>query len=132
MIYIKKGVTNKVVLTLTEKSTLTSPYYLFIFENEFDLEENPIPFTTADQSFSTNRYNLFEITESDSGEVDGGIDIPLKLVIGQYKYSIYESEIETLDINDTTGQVIESGRMVVVSEDIIDGEIPLGGYDNLY
>lgn len=132
MIYIKKGVTNKVVLTLTEKSTLTSPYYLFIFENEFDLEENPIPFTTADQSFSTNRYNLFEITESDSGEVDGGIDIPLKLVIGQYKYSIYESEIETLDINDTTGQVIESGRMVVVSEDIIDGEIPLGGYDNFY
>lgn len=132
MIYIKKGVTNKVVLTLTEKSTLTSPYYLFIFENEFDLEENPIPFTTADQSFSTNRYNLFEITESDSGAVDGGIDIPLKLIIGQYKYSIYESEIETLDINDTTGQVIESGRMVVVSEDIIDGEIPLGGYDNLY
>ena len=132
MIYIKKGVTNKVVLTLTEKSTLTSPYYLFIFENEFDLKENPIPFTTTDQSFSTNRYNLFEITESDSGEVDGGIDIPLKLVIGQYKYSIYESEIETLDINDTTGQVIESGRMVVVSDDIIDGEIPLGGYDNLY
>ena len=132
MIYIKKGVTNKVVLTLTEKSTLTSPYYLFIFENEFDLEENPIPFTTTDQSFSINRYNLFEITESDSGVVDGGIDIPLKLIIGQYKYSIYESEIETLDINDTTGQVIESGRMVVVSEDIIDGEIPLGGYDNLY
>ena len=132
MIYIKKGVTNKVVLTLTEKSTLTSPYYLFIFENEFDLEENPIPFTTTDLSFSTNRYNLFEITESDSGEVDGGIDIPLKLVIGQYKYSIYESEFETLDISDTTGQVIESGRMVVVSDDIIDGEIPLGGYDNLY
>lgn len=127
-----KGVTNKVVLTLTEKSKLNSPYYLFIFENEFDLETNPIPFTTSDISFSTNRYNLFEITESDSGEEDGGIDVPLKLIIGQYKYSIYESEIETLDINDTTGQIIESGRMVVVSEDIIDGEIPLGGYDNLY
>ena len=127
-----KGVTNKVVLTLTEKSKLNSPYYLFIFENEFDLETNPIPFTTSDISFSTNRYNLFEITESDSGEEDGGIDVPLKLIIGQYKYSIYESEIETLDINDTTGQIIESGRMVVVSDDIINGEIPLGGYDNLY
>jgi hypothetical protein len=131
MIYIKKGVTNKVVLTLSEKSTLTSPYYLFIFENEFDLEENPIPFTTSDQSHSTNRYNLFEITESDSGE-DGGIDVDLKLIIGQYKYSIYESEIETLDINDTTGIIIESGRMVVVSDDIISGNIPYGGYDNLY
>ena len=119
-----KGVTNKVVLTLTEKSKLNSPYYLFIFENEFDIETNPIPFTTSDISFSTNRYNLFEITESDSGEEDGGIDVPLKLIIGQYKYSIYESEIETLDINDTTGQIIESGRMVVVSDDIINGEIP--------
>lgn len=127
-----KGVTNKVVLTLTEKSKLNSPYYLFIFENEFDLETNPIPFTTSDISFSTNRYNLFEITESDSGEEDGGIDVPLKLIIGQYKYSIYESEIETLDINDTTGQIIESGRMVVVSDDIINGEIPMSGYDNLY
>lgn len=127
-----KGVTNKVVLTLTEKSKLNSPYYLFIFENEFDLETNPIPFTTSDISFSTNRYNLFEITESDSGEEDGGIDVPLKLIIGQYKYSIYESEIVTLDINDTTGQVIESGRMVVVSDNIINGEIPMGGYDNLY
>lgn len=132
MIYIKKGVTNKVVLTLTEKSKLNSPYYLFIFENEFDLQVNPIPFTTSDVSFSTNRYNLFEITESDYGEEDGGIDVPLKLIIGQYKYSIYESEIITLDINDTTGQVIESGRMVVVSDDIINGEIPVGGYDNLY
>jgi len=128
MILIKKDSINKIVLTLNEMSRLDNPYYLFVFENEYDLEENPIYFTTEDLSSSVNRYNLFSINESSNGSKTGGIDVDLNLVIGQYKYKVYESETQTIDIDDTTGRLIESGRMVVVGEDVINYDDP----DNFY
>jgi hypothetical protein len=35
------------------------------------------------------------------------------LMKGQYSYSVYESLIPPITIEDTTGEVIEEGRMVV-------------------
>lgn len=113
MIYINKNTTNKVVLTLCELSTLDNPYYLMVFENEYELEEAPIYFTTPNISVAKQRYDEFLITESSSGSTTGGIDLPLKLTSGQYRYRVYESATQTLDINDTTGVIIEEGRMVV-------------------
>lgn len=113
MIYIRKNTTNKVVLTLCELSTLEDPFYLMVFENEYELEDAPIYFTTNNVSSAKQRYDEFLITESDSGSTTGGTDVPLKLTSGQYKYTIYESATQTLDINDTTGVIIETGRMVV-------------------
>jgi hypothetical protein len=50
MIYIEKGTVNQIILTLTEVSTLPTPYYLFVFQNEMDLLSAPITFFTADIS----------------------------------------------------------------------------------
>jgi hypothetical protein len=39
--------------------------------------------------------------------------IDVELMKGQYSYSVYESTIPPTEISDTTGVVIEEGRMVV-------------------
>jgi hypothetical protein len=106
MIYIEKDTTNLVALSLTESSELSSPFYLFVFENEFDTAEEPIFFYSPDISQWKDRYNLFSITE--------GTDITL--IKGQYTYNVYEATSQPSDIGDTTGKVIEEGRMIVSSD----------------
>ena len=103
MIYIDKGEVNSIVLTLTEVSTLSNPYYLFVFENEMDVTDAPILFTTADISTWKERFNMFLLDEP----------VDVILVKGQYRYQVYESTIPPTSILDTTGIVIEEGRMVV-------------------
>ena len=103
MIYINKDELNSIVLTLTEVSTLTNPYYLFVFQNEMNPESDPILFTTADISAYPERFNQFELDEP----------VDVELMKGQYSYFVYESLIPPVTIEDTTGDVIEEGRMVV-------------------
>jgi hypothetical protein len=50
MIYLEQGEINKVILTLSEVSTLVNPFYLFVFTNEMDTTSTPILFTTLDTS----------------------------------------------------------------------------------
>lgn len=113
MIYILKNFTNRVILTLSETSTLTAPNYLFVFENEYQLETQPIFWSQTDTSTFTNRYNEFELIESSTGSTSGGTAVELSLISGQYSYTVYESSTPTLSISATTGRIIEQGRMVV-------------------
>lgn len=106
MIYIDKGVANNIVLTLTESSTLSTPYYLFVFENEFEIDVEPIELYLPDTSTATNRYNLFVLTEGAATSDD------VELVKGQYTYKIYEASTPPSTITDTTEIIIEEGRMV--------------------
>lgn len=117
MIYIEKSTTNNVILTLSESSKLTTPNFLFVFLNEYNLEAQSITFSTPDISSYTNRYNQFVIVESATGSTTGGYDVPLNLVSGQYKYTVYEGLTASLDISQTTGIIIEEGRMVVSGDD---------------
>lgn len=116
MIYIEQGVVNQVVLTLTEVTTVSTPHYLFAFTNEFNTLASTQLFTTADTSLYPERYNLFTINEP--------VDIILKQ--GQFIYQIYESSVPyvlPLTIAQSTGLVIEEGRMVV------DGPVGTSIYD---
>jgi hypothetical protein len=103
MIYINKGEVNSIVVTLSEVSTLPSPYYLFVFQNEMNPTSDPILFINTDESPYPERFNLFYLDEP----------IDVELMKGQYSYSVYESTIPPTEISDTTGVVIEEGRMVV-------------------
>lgn len=103
MIYITKGQLNEVCLTLAESSIIENPYYLFVFEHEFDTSEDPILWQPTDTSSYPQRYNLFELVE--------GTD--LTLTQGQYTYKVYESVDVPTSVEDTNGIVIEEGRMVV-------------------
>lgn len=115
MIYLKKDTVNRVVLTLTESSTLNSPFYLFEFTKEFQSypDSDVIYFTTDDLSTVSSRYNLFEIELSSTGSTTGGTSVSLNLESGQYKYQVYEASASTLSISATTGSVVERGRMIV-------------------
>lgn len=103
MIYITKGQMNEICLTLKESSAIASPYYLFVFENEYDTTDDPILWQPTDLSMYTDRYNLFELEE--------GVD--LTLPTGQYTYKVYESSDVPTSVSDTSGDIIEEGRMVV-------------------
>ena len=104
MIYINKGEVNSIVLTLSEVSTFQPVYYLFVFQNEMNPEADPILFTNVDTSPYPERFNLFYLDEP----------VDVELMKGQYTYSVYESHIYPPEsIEDTTGVVIEEGRMVV-------------------
>lgn len=109
MIYIEKDTTNKIVLTLTENSTLSAPFYLFVFENEWDMATDPIEIYLPDSSTATDRYNLFTLVDGDGTEAD------LDLIKGQYTYSVYEASSIPTTVADTTGDIVEQGRMVVSS-----------------
>lgn len=104
MIYINKGEVNSIVLTLSEVSTFQPVYYLFVFQNEMNPNSDPILFTNTDESPYPERFNLFYLDEP----------IDVELMKGQYTYSVYESYTYPPEsIDDTTGVVIEEGRMVV-------------------
>jgi len=109
MIYIEKGEENKIVLTLTENSTLSNPNYLFVFENEYDTTVSPIELYLPDTSTATDRYNLFTLTEGSATGDD------VELTRGQFTYTIYEAVGVPSTVSDTTGDVVEEGRMVVSS-----------------
>ena len=106
MIYLEQGVINQIVLTLTEVTTVATPHYLFAFTNEMNTTSSTQLFTTADTSLWPERYNLFILNEP----------IDITLLQGQFTYQIYQSStpyILPLTIAQSTGVVIEEGRMVV-------------------
>jgi len=106
MIYIEKGEVNTFALTLSEVTTLVDPFYLFVFEGEFNTATEPVLWSGVDTSNFPTRYNLFTLEE--------GVDV--ELTRGQYTYSVYESdELIIVDENTNTNglNLIEEGRLVV-------------------
>ena len=105
-ILIDENTTSNLTLTLKEKSTLSSPVYLFQFRNV--TEKVSYYCIIADTSLYKDRYNEFTFTE--------GTDLPLvgKLILGaggQYEYFVYEQTSSTnLDPELSTG-LVESGLM---------------------
>lgn len=115
MIFLQKNTVNKVVLTLSENSRLASPFYLFELTNEFQTYPyaTPIYYTTPDTSSATIRFNLFDFELSSTGSTTGGTAVALNLQSGQYNYKVYEATASTLSVSATTGNIVESGRLIV-------------------
>lgn len=104
MIYITKGTSNNICLTLEESATLTEPTYLFKFIWETDtIDVDPIYWIGTDISTYTYRYNLFELVE--------GTDVTFR--IGQYIYEVYEDVNGSAPVDETGLDKVEEGRMVV-------------------
>lgn len=102
MIHLTKGQAKEVVLTLKEKTTLTSPVYLFRFVNDTDKKE--YAFIAADTSQFKYRYNLFTITE--------GATVTLPLT-GLYTYYVYEQSSATNLDYKLAGVLVEQGKLKV-------------------
>ena len=84
MILLQQDTVNSVVVTLTELTTISNPFYLFEFISG-DTNESKI-FVADDVSTSKSRYNEFniELTSGIEDLLNGVIKLPLK---GFYQYS---------------------------------------------
>ena len=102
MIQLTKGQTQNIILTLTEKQTLTNPNYLFVFENRStNTDVKFVKLNNTDISAYKERYNEFSIV------VNSHFNTSLN---GQYTYSVYE-QASTSNLNPTGLNLLESGIM---------------------
>jgi hypothetical protein len=103
MIYLTKGSTSQIILTLKEKQTLSAPNYLFVFTHRgSNIEVKFVILNAADTSSFKDRFNQFSIvTNTYFGTQDSG----------EWEYQIYE-QTSTTNTNPTlaTG-LVETGIM---------------------
>ena len=125
MILLLTATTNTVELTLKEKSTLATPYYLFEFTN--DSSKTPLLFTAADNSLNKDRYNSFNITLT-GGTVNYSAGTIGNLNSGFYQYNIYEQTAQYNLYVSATTSTVETGK-VLVSGGTIFNNIVLSGSD---
>lgn len=105
MIVLTKGNTaQRLIVTLNEKRTLSSGYYLFVFTH-FTTGDiiNKIYNFSEDNSSYQSRYNDFDInTQSLFGSSQ----------VGQWRYDVYE-QASSSNTNVTGLTKVESGVMVL-------------------
>jgi hypothetical protein len=102
VIRLTKGQTQNIILTLTEKQLLTSPNYLFIFENRStNTDIKFVKLNNTDISAYKERYNELTIV------VNTYFNTALN---GQYTYTIYE-QTSTTNTDPTGLNLLESGIM---------------------
>jgi len=112
MILLKSNQLNKIVVTLTQNTTLCNPEYLFQFVHIFSKEE--VKFILPDVSPHPTRYNQFEFVEGQGG---GEIPFPYE---GQYNYYVYSQPIGSSNLNPILAtELVENGiaEFIVVSAD---------------
>ncbi len=109
MILINKNTSNTVVLTLSEKTTLTNAVYLFEVINDQSSEVKC--FIAEDISPNPVRYNEFNFIENTTEDLLNGT-FELELT-GDYTYNVYEQTSTTnLDPALATNK-IETGKLQV-------------------
>lgn len=103
MIYLTKGATSQIILTLKEKQTLSAPNYLFVFTHRgSNIEVKFVLLNNQDTSAFKDRFNQFSIvTNTYFGSQDSG----------EWEYQIYE-QTSTTNTNpaNATG-LVETGIM---------------------
>ena len=117
MIRFEKYSENNVVVTLTENSTATNPYYLFQFTNQTSNVD--YYFIATDVSIFKERYNEFNVIERDNANTLAG-QVELGDT-GFYNYTIFQTSLNTLSgltdasqALDYTVKEVEKGKVWVV------------------
>lgn len=127
MIFIRRGQTNRVPLTLNELLDTSPADFLFEFTCDMTGVNYQRIFSATDISTATERYNLFMITETDTEDLyDGKVKL---YPPGQWSYVIYEMpplSPPSLD-KSLAIKVLETGK-VHVKEDTT----PLPVFDQTY
>jgi hypothetical protein len=110
VIIINKNSTNTVVLTLSEKTTLTNAVYLFEVINDSSNESKC--FIVEDISTNKIRYNEFNFIENATEDLlNGTFELGLS---GFYTYNVYE-QISTTNLDPLLAtNKIETGKLNLV------------------
>lgn len=110
MIVLSTTQSNKVVVTLREKSTLITPYYTWEIQNQNSLDTYVF---SADNFSLSPYYDAFTISIGTSSSLTSSVT--LDLVPGEYHYTVYESATQwSLNITSTSS-VVEVGLLFVLA-----------------
>lgn len=103
MIYLRKGHTDQVIVTLKEKQTLSAPNYLFYFKQRSSNDVVAfVLLNAADLSAYKDRYNKFSIN---------GVTYFTSELAGEWEYTIYE-QTSTTNVNPALAtKLLETGIM---------------------
>lgn len=103
MLHLTKGQTDNIVLTLTEKATLTNPNWLFIFKSRVTNETiSFVILGSADLSAYKERFNSFNLVVN---------TYFANKTSGEYTYSIYEQASSSNTNPDLATGLVEVGQM---------------------
>jgi hypothetical protein len=95
----------KIIVTLTELTTISPVYYLFVFTHVLTKRVvNYIP--TADASQYPERYNEYDIDTSEVFEDEPG---------GEWHYVAYQQDNDTNTDPDLTDGEVENGKMILTT-----------------
>lgn len=110
MITINRDAINIVVLTLSEKTTITDATYLFTFTND---QSNKVKsFIAIDISPNPIRYNRFDIIEDNTEDLENGV---VKLdQLDSWSYTIREQASATNLVVANSGNIVEEGIVIVL------------------
>ena len=117
MVNINKNDNTNIFLTLAEKTTLATPYYLFVFTS--DVDRNEVIFTANDLTEYKERYNKFLITET-SGTTTLTSGVITLTPTGFWSYKVYEQESGTNLLVENTTSLVEQGRVKVIGTETIN------------
>jgi len=121
MIHLTKNETSTIILTLTEKQTLTSPNYLFWFKSRGTNQiVTFVVLNAADLSPHKERYNEFDIDVNDYFE-----DSPE----GDWEYKIYEQTSTSNTDPDLATGLVEDGIMRLNN---LSNLLNVNVYNNVY
>lgn len=104
MLKINQAQSNQIVVTLTEKQTLSNPYFLFVFTHEQTNNNSAV--ILSDTSLYTRRYNEFTFIE--------GTD--LNLISGDYEYNVYEQTSDSNLNPALADNLLETGKARVLGD----------------
>ena len=115
-IRLKKGeTTENVVLTLTEKTTISNPNYLFEFTSDSTKQSNTcICSDLSTPGAARERANIFNITEGVDDRENGSL---ILFNAGRYHYTIREQSSSTNLDPDLSGDIVERGIMLLADFD---------------
>lgn len=110
MISINKNSIKKVIVTLKEKQTFDSSY--FVFEFEHNLTKAKKIFTASDVSLTKYRFNEFHITDNITEDPFNGI---MNFKIGYGTYKIYEMpDVSPITLNIANAiKIVEEGKYYI-------------------
>jgi len=119
MLQINKAETKNWYLTLTEKTTISNPYYLFSLKHRLTAVE--YNFLLTDISSYKERYNEFAITEGATVTLDAG----------EYLYRIYAQTSSNNTNPELANELVEEG-LVKVDFDVTRSEYTVELNEKIY
>tara|TARA_R110002153_G_scaffold107152_4_gene247119 strand:- start:1004 stop:1396 length:393 start_codon:yes stop_codon:yes gene_type:complete len=105
----KSQLNSNITLTLTEKTTITTPVYLFRFESDQTKQSYYCISPDLATESQKVRFNLFNITEGVNDPLNGSLVLGLQ---GRYHFYIYEQS-STTNLDPTGLDIVERGIMTL-------------------